>query len=412
LYWRGKKSPDYRLRWQERLGLYADKAVKKNVIWVHAVSVGEVEAAIPLIKQIQKQYSHQQILVTTTTPTGSKRVSTILGASVEHVYLPYDLPIILQRFFARYQPKVALIMEKEMWPNLFCACGDKNIPLFIINARLSTRSSRSYQKIPSLVATTLAPVTKILAQTTEDSLNFISIGATREQLMVSGNLKFDMTISLETIESGQQLKNKLFSQRFVWLVGSTHKGEDELFITAYKALKKTIPELLLILVPRHPERFLAVKQLVERDASLTVQMRSDELAICSRNVDVYIADTIGELKMLYSTADISFMGGTMIPVGGHNILEPLAVGVLVIFGPYMDNFKEISEQVIKIDAAIQIHSVNELIETLEFVYTHEQYRKSVIKNGYLFLSENKGAKNFTFNEIKNILSPLHETRNS
>jgi len=404
LYWRGLKIPEYKMRWRERLGVYESSKRVENTVWVHAVSVGEAEAAFPLIKQIQNEFPKQNILVTTTTPTGSKRVSDVLGGSVEHVYLPYDVPFIVERFLSQFSPKLALIMEKEMWPNIFTACGNRNIPLFIINARLSVRSAASYKKIPSLVSNALTPVSHILTQTPEDAINFIDIGANKEKLTVSGNLKFDTSIPFSVIEEGISLKNEIFPQRFVWIAASTHKGEDELLIATYKELKKTIPNLLLLLVPRHPERSLSVKRMIENDSNISVLMRSETTKACEPEVDVYIADTIGELKMLYAAADISFMGGTLVPVGGHNILEPLAIGIPVIFGPYMENFKEIAEKVIQEQAAIQISSLDELSEKLNFLYTDKEYRELLIKKGRVFLDKNKGAQDITFNKIKQYMA--------
>lgn len=404
LYWRGLKIPEYKMRWRERLGVYESRKRVENTVWIHAVSVGEAEAAFPLIKQIQNEFPKQNILVTTTTPSGSKRVSDVLGESVEHVYLPYDVPFIVERFLSQFSPKLALIMEKEMWPNLFIACGNRNIPLFIINARLSVRSAAAYKKIPSLVSNALTPVSHILAQTPEDAINFIDIGASKEKLTVPGNLKFDTTIPFSVIEKGINLKNEIFPQRFVWIAASTHKGEDELLMITYKELKKTIPNLLLLLVPRHPERSLSVKRMIENDSDINVLMRSGATKVCEPEVDVYIADTIGELKMFYAAADISFMGGTLVPVGGHNILEPLAIGIPVIFGPYMENFKEIAEKVIQEQAAIQVSSLDELSEKLNFLYANKEYRELLVEKGRVFLDKNKGAQDITFNKIKQYIA--------
>jgi len=404
LYWRGLKIPEYKMRWRERLGVYESRKRVENTVWIHAVSVGEAEAAFPLIKQIQNEFPKQNILVTTTTPSGSKRVSDVLGESVEHVYLPYDVPFIVERFLSQFSPKLALIMEKEMWPNLFIACGNRNIPLFIINARLSVRSAAAYKKIPSLVSNALTPVSHILAQTPEDAINFIDIGASKEKLTVPGNLKFDTTIPFSVIEKGINLKNEIFPQRFVWIAASTHKGEDELLMITYKELKKTIPNLLLLLVPRHPERSLSVKRMIENDSDINVLMRSGATKVCEPEVDVYIADTIGELKMFYAAADISFMGGTLVPVGGHNILEPLAIGIPVIFGPYMENFKEIAEKVIQEQAAIQVSSLDELSEKLNFLYANKEYRELLVEKGVVFLDKNKGAQDITFNKIKQYIA--------
>lgn len=392
LYWKGIKAPAYRQRWQERLAIYK-QPYPKHSIWFHAVSVGETEAIFPLIKQVQAEHPEIPILVTTTTTTGSNRVQTVLGDSVSHVYLPYDLPFIQRKFFQHFQPKIALIMEKEIWPNLFSECEKRQIPLLIINARLSTNSAKNYKKIPTLVSRSLHNVSNILSQTEEDRQNFISIGAPENKTDVLGNLKFDITMTKELIAQGHKLKTTLFAKRFVWIAASTHKGEEEIILNCYQTLKKEIPELLLILVPRHPERFLAVKALVEAN-KLNVSMRSSQQS-CPIATDIYIADTLGELKMLYAAADISFVGGSFVPIGGHNILESLAANTPCLFGPYMLNFKEISHQVLAQQASIQCKTESELIQTIRYLYNNLTARQSLVKNGQVFLNKNTGATHKT-----------------
>jgi 3-deoxy-D-manno-octulosonic-acid transferase len=388
LYWRGIKAPAYRKRWLERLAVYSHLHAQ-NVIWFHAVSVGEAEAVFPLIRNFQTRFPDHPILVTTTTPTGSSRVQTILGDSVEHVYLPYDIPLIVMRFFNRFKPKLAVIMEKEIWPNLFAECGKRNIPLFIINARLSANSARGYKKIAALVQPALNNVTAVLTQTQDDQQRFMAIGSNPEATKVVGNIKFDVSLSADLIEAGNLLKRQIFPARFVWLVASTHKGEDEIFLDLYRQVKTAIPELLLLLVPRHPERFKSVQKLAE-DRKLNTVMRSGQ-AFCNRQTDVYIADTMGELKMLYAASDLAFVGGSMVPVGGHNILEPLAAGVPVMFGPHMINFQEISDNVLMAKAAVQVSSTVELVEVLTKIHQDAQFKQELVTRGTAFLQANQGA---------------------
>lgn len=388
LYWRGFKAPEYRKRWTERLAIYNQK-YPNNVIWIHAVSVGEAEAVFPLVKQLQKLYPSDDFLITTTTPTGSARVRAVLADTVRHVYLPYDLPFVVKRFLNIFKPKLAVIMEKEIWPNLFAQLGERKIPLFIINARLSANSAKGYKKIPGLIIPALSHVTAVATQTEEDRARFIEIGSAERKTTVKGNIKFDVTIAEEVISEGQLLKIKLFSGRFVWIIASTHKGEDEIFFNCYRQLKQQIPELLLVIVPRHPERFKAVRQMAEEQQLKTIMRSSD--SNCPVETDVYIADTMGELKMLYAAADIGFIGGSMVPVGGHNILEPLAVNLPVMFGPYMVNFKEIAENVLSVKAAIQCQDSDEIIATVMRLYEDVAYRQLLIEKGTQFLSSNQGA---------------------
>ncbi|MBD9355593.1 lipid IV(A) 3-deoxy-D-manno-octulosonic acid transferase [Methylomonas albis] len=388
LYRRGRKAPAYRQRWRERLGIYSTKS-KRNVIWLHAVSVGEAEAAFPLIKLLQAKYPDMPILVTTTTPTGSARVQAVLADQVEHVYLPYDLPFIVERFLKHFRPRLAVIMEKEIWPNLFAACAAHAIPLFVINARLSERSARSYRKIPLLVKPALACVNTIAVQTGEDRLRFIGIGAESAQVQVLGNIKFDVTIDADTINAGLALKQQLFAQRWVLIIASTHQGEEEVFFDLYPALKASIPELLLLIVPRHPERFQSVKKLCEQ-RELAVLMRSEQRA-CHDQTDVYIGDSMGELKMLYAVADLAFVGGSLVAVGGHNVLEPAAIGVPVLFGPEMFNFQEIAERILAAEGAIQCTDSSSLMATVMHLYRDEPFRSSLAGNGRLFVQNNQGA---------------------
>ncbi|MDT4288218.1 lipid IV(A) 3-deoxy-D-manno-octulosonic acid transferase [Methylomonas sp. MO1] len=388
LYWRGCKAPQYRQRWLERLGFYKMPS-RQGVIWIHAVSVGEVEAAFPLIAHLRHCHPQLPVLVTTTTPTGSARVRTALAGQVEHVYLPYDLPFVVERFLKCFRPRLAVMMEKEIWPNLFAACAAQNIPLFIVNARLSARSARSYRKIPGLVKPALTCVTTVAVQTEEDRLRFIEIGAAPQQVQVLGNIKFDVTIDAAVIEGGRALKQQLFAKRWVWIVASTHQGEEETFLALYPVLKVTIPELLLLIVPRHPERFQTVKKLCEQQG-LAVVMRSEQRQ-CHEQTDVYIADSMGELKMLYAAADLAFVGGSLVPVGGHNVLEPAAIGVPVLFGPEMFNFQEIAERILALEGAIQCRDRQAIIDAVLGVYRDIVFRNRLIDNGRLFVENNQGA---------------------
>ncbi|MFA6163013.1 MAG: lipid IV(A) 3-deoxy-D-manno-octulosonic acid transferase [Methylobacter sp.] len=388
LLWRGIKAPAYRCRWAERFAFY-NKKHAPGVIWFHAVSVGEAEALFPLVRQIQKQHPDARLLITTTTPTGSARVKAVMKESVEHVYLPYDIPYAVNRFMCCFKPRIAVIMETEIWPNLFACCGKNEIPLYIINARLSEKSARGYQKIPSLVLPALAQVKLIATQTEDDSNRFIAAGAEKEKVKTLGNIKFDVEIQRETIEQGLQLKANLFGDRFVWLIASTHKDEEAIFLEIYKEIKQKMPELLLVIVPRHPERFGEVKKLCEQHQLAVVMRTSDEA--CQQNADIYLVDTMGELKMLYAAADVAFVGGSMVPVGGHNVLEAAAVGVPVLFGPYMANFKEIAQGVLQQEAAIQCQNKDDIVSAMTALYADSEYRVQLIEKGKAFVRQNQGA---------------------
>lgn len=400
LLWRSFKAPQYRKRWRERFAYY-DKAVIPQVIWFHAVSVGEAEAVFPLIKRIRVNIPNSRILVTTTTPTGSARVQTVLGEAVQHVYLPYDTPAIVERFMLAFRPMLAVIMETELWPNLFTYCGQNSIPLFVINARLSKKSAKGYRKLPSLIRPLLANIKQVAAQTQEDAERFVAIGAKTEQVTVLGNIKFDLETPEQIIAEGKQLKSRIFKGRFVWIVASTHKGEDQIFLDIYKKLKPNIPELLLVLVPRHPERFGEVGELIRQNDLLEVSRTTNKP--CAMGTDIYLANTMGELKMLYAAADIAFVGGSMLPVGGHNILEALAMGVPVLFGPYMANFKEIADKVLMYKAAIQCQGSEAIISAVQRLYVDIDYRNALVAKGEEFILQNRGVIDKLYKLLVNVL---------
>jgi len=388
LLWRSLKAPVYRQRWNERFGFYRG-SYPQDVIWFHAVSVGEAEALFPLLRLLLARHPGAKLLVTTTTPTGSARVQATFGDRVTHVYLPYDLPCVIRRFLTRFQPRLAVIMETEIWPNLYAACGKRNIPLFLINARLSEKSANGYRRIPSLVHGALAKVSLIAAQTRDDAERFVGIGAKADTVKVLGNMKFDIQIAEETIAEGHRLKSQVFGERFVWIIASTHKNEEAVFLDVYPDIKAKIPELLMVIVPRHPERFLEVKKLCE-ERRLDVVMRTSG-DNCTFSTDVYIADTMGELKMLYAAADAAFIGGSMVPVGGHNLLEAAAASVPVMFGPYMANFKEIAEGVLARNAALQCLTQQDIVSTVHSLYADSERRAELARRAGAFLQENRGA---------------------
>jgi 3-deoxy-D-manno-octulosonic-acid transferase len=288
-----------------------------------------------------------------------------------------------------FKPKLAVIIETEIWPNLFAYCGKNNIPLYIINARLSEKSSRGYQKIHSLIYLALAQVNLIATETQDDANRFVAIGADSEKVKTLGNMKFDVEIPQSTIEQGMRIKTDLFGVRFVWLIASTHKDEETIFLEIYKEIKQKIPELLLVIVPRHPERFADVKKLCEQ-LQLAVVMRTSGAKI-DAETDVYLGDTMGELKMLYAASDVAFVGGSMVPSGGHNILEAAAVGVPVMFGPYMINFKEIARGVLSHKAAIQCQNKDDIVNAIVALHEQPAYRETLAAKGKAFVHQNQGA---------------------
>lgn len=388
LYWRGIKAPAYRQRWRERLGFYREQSAG-DVIWLHAVSVGEAEAIFPLIKLIQARHGNISILVTTTTPTGSARVKSILGDSVEHVYLPYDLPWVVERFVCHFRPRLAVFVEKEIWPNLFERCRRSSIPVLIVNARLSAKSAPGYKKIAPLIVPALNAVDLIATQTVDDARRFIDIGACDDRVRVFGNIKFDINIDASVESTGKQLKAAQFSGRFVLIAASTHHGEEAVILALYRKLKAEIPELLLLIAPRHPERFQSVKNLCDAEG-LAVITRSSGMS-CNSQTDIYLVDSIGELKMLYAASDLAFVGGSLVAVGGHNVLEPAVLGIPVLFGRHMFNFEEIALQLLQAKAARQCVDESELYEVLLSLCRDGTQRIEMAKAARQVVLQNQGA---------------------
>ncbi|MCX8663289.1 lipid IV(A) 3-deoxy-D-manno-octulosonic acid transferase [Gilliamella sp. B2911] len=406
LLWRSRKAPDYRKRWLERYGFCKNK-VKSGGILVHAVSVGETLAAIPLIKTLQKQYPQLPITVTTMTPTGSKQVKTLLKDSVSHVYLPYDLPCAIHRFLKAVKPKLFIIMETELWPNLISQCHNKKIPLIIANARLSERSANRYHKLGKAISKLLTKISTVAAQNEQDGERFLSLGLPKEHLTVTGSIKFD--IELTDKQSLAQLKQQWQLHRPVLIAASTHSGEDEIILSAFQRLLKNHSNLLLILVPRHPERFKTVEELIS-DNKLNYIKRSTK-QIPTDQTQVILGDTMGELLELYGLANIAFVGGSLIEHGGHNPLEPALHHIPIISGKYFFNFKVICEQLIEANGMLICDSTaDSLYSTVNSLLNDDNRCQQIGENAYQVLKRNQGALNRLLKVIHHYLEPYKDNR--
>lgn len=354
---RSLRAPDYRQRWTERFGFYSLKPAS-TPIWVHAVSVGEAQASLPLIRKLQAAYPGHTVLVTTTTPTGSQRIREALGEDVLHVYMPYDLPCAVGRFLARMQPCMAIIMETEIWPNLYAACKAKGIPLILANARLSERSMLGYKRFGTFTTETLNNITCIAAQGQSDAARFITLGADPERVNVTGNIKFDIKLPASLSERAAVLRRDWGVERRVWIAASTHPGEDEMVLDAHAQVMHALPDALLVIVPRHPERFDRVSSLCEK-RGYNVVRRSGHRA-CADDIDIYIGDSMGELDLLYAASDVAFVAGSLVDVGGHNPLEAAALGIPIVHGHHMFNFVEIRQMLHEAEAAKEVHDSEQL----------------------------------------------------
>ncbi len=387
LWWRGKANPAYRQRVKERLGFY-DLAHSSKRLWVHAVSVGEVNVAVPLIKRIKQQWPDYEILVTTTTPTGADQVTKSLDGQVIHRYLPYDIPCLVNRALNQVKPDMLIVMETEIWPNLIHLAKQRNTPVIYLNMRLSKKSFPGYQKIRSLIAPQLTKVNAIAAQTDDDANRVINLGADAEKVEVFGSIKFDVNLSDGVLERGQQLRRQLGESRLVWIAASTHSGEDEQVLSAHKNILEQNENALLILVPRHPERFESVFELANKQFKTC--KRTQSLSDVS-GYQVYIGDTMGELFVLYAASDVCFVGGSLVPHGGQNILEPWLAGKPVIVGPHTFNFARTIKQALQASALILVDSQDQLAESVIKLSESRAERDELVNNAQQLLEKNKGA---------------------
>jgi len=386
LAWRGRNNPDYLERWSERFG-QVPHGLRPGGLWLHAVSVGEVIAAAPLIERLLERYPELPMTVTTMTPTGSAQVVARFGGRVAHCYVPYDLPGAVQRFLTALRPRMAIVMETELWPNLFHACRRRRVPIVVANARLSMRSAAGYRRVARLVAATLRCVSAVGAQSQADAERLVALGAPPERITVTGSVKFDLTVPDSVPQAAAALRVR-FGNRPVWIAGSTHDGEEAQLFEAHALLRKRYPDALLILVPRHPERFTAVATLAAR-RGLDVVRRS--AAGEPRDADLFLGDTMGELLLLYAAADIAFVGGSLVPTGGHNLLEPAALGRPVLTGPHLHNFKVIAELLLEAGAVAVVNDAVELAERLVALFDDPARRSAAGDAGQAVVARNRGA---------------------
>jgi len=400
LLWRSKKAPLYRKRWAERLGFFKAPA-QTSGLWLHSVSVGETIAAAPLIKQIQHTYPDLPITITTMTPTGSERVKALFGDKVFHVYVPYDTPAAVRRFLKKVQPKLALIMETELWPNLIDQCARQQIPVLIANARLSERSAKGYGRFTKLTHPMLRQVSCIAAQAEADGQRFIELGLAAEKLQVTGSVKFDIQVVDELLEAAQKLKSEWGEQRPVWVAASTHDGEDEPVLQAFKQVLEHCPQALLVLVPRHPERFSEVANLC-RHHDFNISLRSQQQPVTAKT-QILLGDTMGELMLFFAAADVAFVGGSLVATGGHNFLEPAALEVPVIAGPHVFNFTEISQLLVDAGGMCQIDGAVPLAAKVQQLLMQPEARQAMGKAALAVVQSNGGAQQRVFEMIKGFL---------
>lgn len=406
LYLRARKAPDYWQRKAERFGFFPPLPAGKPCIWVHSVSVGETIASAPMVKQLLSRYPDHQILVTTMTPTGSAQVHKIHGASVHHIYASYDLPDAVQRFLNRVNPVLAIVVDTELWPNTIAACHRRGVPVMVVNARLSERSAKGYGRFSGLVRPMLEQITLVAAQNQDTARRFLDLGLPEGQLNVTGSIKFDLDVPAAVIASGKALREwwqqGMGSDVRVLVAASTHEGEDQQVLDAFKSVLAREPRARLLLVPRHPERFDQVHQLIV-DNRLPV-VRHSLATAPTADTRVILGDTMGEMMKLFAASDIAFVGGSLVPTGGHNMLEPAAVNLPVLCGPHVFNFEEISQLLVLAGGLEIVADSNGLAEaTVRLLRNHNEYQQMSDRAGE-FISANRGALERVLALIEEILA--------
>jgi 3-deoxy-D-manno-octulosonic-acid transferase len=407
MLWRGLHDRSYWRNFSERFG-FGVAAAGEGSIWVHAVSVGEVQAAASLVSALRERYPDLPLVLTTVTPTGAQRARELFRAGVQVRYVPYDLPGSVRRFFDRVQPRIAIILETELWPTLYHECGRRRVPLVLASARISPRSVGRYRRLAGLFRETLSHGIVIAAQSEGDAERFRSIGANPAKTHVTGNIKFDFALPADIVARGAALRERYAGGRPVWVAGSTHDGEESQVIEAHRVVRAAGHDALLVLVPRHPNRFADVADGLQAQGVAFMRRTADigkvhgpeggnggrkhpGGAVGAGQGDVLLVDTLGELLAFYAAGDVAFVAGSLVPIGGHNLLEPVSVGVPTLTGPHVFNAEDIAQLLLDEGAALGVRDARDLGETVAALLGDEPRRRRIAAAGFAVLSRNRGA---------------------
>lgn len=390
--WR-ESAPDHPRR--ERLGCIPRQAASPR-LWIHTASVGEVVTAAPLIRGLIQRYPSTAIVVTTMTATGAGRVESLFGGEVSHYFLPLDFPGATRRFIDRLSPTLAIVAETELWPNLLEACAQRSVPVMLANGRLSEGAFHTYRRFAALTQGMLQHVAWIGAKSPLDAERFRALGCPSERVVVTGALKFDLQVDERLREDSERLRSA-WGERPVWVAGSTHPGEDEAMLAAHERLRRRHPQALLILVPRHPQRFEAVAELCRSRGVALARRSRDETP--TTETAVLLGDTMGELMRFYGAADLAFVGGSLVPIGGHNLLEPAALGTPVLSGPHLDNLREIADTLAAAQARREVANGEALGDTLIALFDDPDERRRLGAAGQAVVDDNRGALARTLDEV-------------
>jgi 3-deoxy-D-manno-octulosonic-acid transferase len=388
LWLKNRNNPSAHAYWYERVGRSLRPAPQHG-IWIYAVSVGESIAAIPLIKALQQRHPNIPIIVTNETIGGADRIRESLGNRVTQLYSPYDLPLVLRKVFTLLKPRLLILMETELWPNLLAECRRNKVPVVVANARLSERSASGYRRISSITREMLSGINRVMAQSQADADRFIDLGLLPDRVYITGNIKFDRDLSPQLSEHAKKLREAWGEDRLIWIAASTHEGEEEQILEAFAKVRKRLANVLLVSVPRHVNRVCRLQNLYQSHGYQVI--KRSENRVCSGTTDIFIGDTMGELFSFYAASDIAFVGGSLVEKGGQNPLEPAAVGLPILTGPYTFNFELISKQLIQRGIEIQVNNSQELAEQVVALLSNPQRRQAIGKDAKKFVDENKGS---------------------
>lgn len=405
LYVRSKKFPEHWQRKYEHFGIFSPLSSSKPVIWVHSVSVGETIASAPLVKRLQIQYPDHQVVITTMTATGAAQVEKLHGCGVRHLYVPYDIPGSVKRFLNRLRPVIAIFVDTELWPNTVDALHKRRIPILIVNARLSQRSAKGYGRFTWLVTPMLEKIDMVSAQNRATAERFLQLGLPSAQLDLTGSIKFDMDIPEQVSENGIALRSswrKAMGPKTQFLVAaSTHAGEEQQVINAYKKIINDVPNLRLVLVPRHPERFDEVFNLLEANDLSTIRFSASKPP--NMQTQVILGDVMGQMMTFFKASDLAFMGGSFVPVGGHNMLEPAILGLPVFTGPNVFNFADISKELVKAGGMRIVQDSEELAQQIINLMNEPGLYEAMSEKGEVFVKNNRGAIGRVLKLIEHLL---------
>lgn len=398
LFLKSLKISAYRKRIAERFGFVTTQ--HKESIWVHAVSFGELMAAIPLIRQLQKQFPDNNIVVTTMTITGSQLAQKIFNQDIFHCYCPYDYPFAIKRFLKNIRPTLLILMETEIWPNWLFYCGKQRIPIMLANAKLSENSFKGYQRFSFFLKPLLSAITFIAAQSKQDAERFKRLGIAEEKIKIFGNLKFDLSLPTALFEQAKHWRTQSQCQnRSIFIAASTHDGEEKVILDAFQLLKKQLPDLLLMIAPRHPERFEEVAKLCSHYSNHVVHRRHHEFA--TQETDIFIVDTMGELLLFYAISNVAFVGGSLVNIGGHNLLEAAACGIPTITGKYMQN-QFIHQQMQQLQTTFTVNDQFELTKIVAELLQNETLRANIRDKNITFIEHNRGVLQKHLQVIKDL----------